>query len=87
MDLQLVINFFRSFFFNGVLKLEEGYDENVVEVLISIGYKIVRFIVLIGGVQLVICDLLGVLIGVLDFRKDGCVFGIQGFLMYLLVFV
>ena len=76
MDPQSAINFPRSFFFNGVLELEEGYNENVAEALISIGHKIVRPIAPIGGAQLVICDPSGVLIGASDPRKDGCALGI-----------
>ena len=76
MDPQSAINFPRSFFFNGVLELEEGYRENVAEALIRMGHKIVRPIAPIGGAQLVICDPSGVLIGASDPRKDGCALGI-----------
>ena len=76
MDPQSAINFPRSFFFNGVLELEEGYKENVAEALIRMGHKIVRPIAPIGGAQLVICDPSGVLIGASDPRKDGCALGI-----------
>ncbi len=76
MDPQEAINFPRSFFFNGVLELEEGYNENVAEALISIGHKVVRPIKPIGGAQLVISNPSGVLIGASDPRKDGCALGV-----------
>ena len=75
MDLQHALNFQRSFYFNGTLQLEQGYGNDIEKRLISLGHKIERPSIPIGGAQLVKYDSSGVLIGASDPRKDGCALG------------
>ncbi len=75
MEFQEALNFPRSFYFDGVLKMETGYAKATRAKLSQLGYKIEEATIPIGGAQLVRLDSSGVLIGASDPRKDGCALG------------
>lgn len=65
----------RSFFDGGILKLERGYRQNVVQELEDLGHAISQEIEPIGGAQAIRILKNGVLEGASDPRKDGCALG------------
>lgn len=72
MDLQAAIDAPRSFFEDGALTLERGYDEAVIAPLESRGHAVRRRPEPLGGAQAIVIDeARGVLIGASDPRKDG----------------
>ena len=75
MELQESLNFPRSFYFDGVLNLEQGYPKEIRDKLLKIGYNVEEATIPIGGAQLVRIDSSGVLVGASDPRKDGCALG------------
>ena len=75
MDIQAALDAPRSFFENGSLRIERGYDKNTVQKLSSLGHKIDQKIAPIGGAQAVKIHDSGVLEGASDPRKDGCALG------------
>ena len=75
MDIQTALDAPRSFFENGSLRIERGYDESIVQKLSSLGHKIDQKIGPIGGAQAIKINENGVLEGASDPRKDGCAIG------------
>ena len=76
MDVQKAIDFPRSFPFNGLLNLENGYNADIASKLKKIGHIISRPNQPIGGAQAILYDLKkDVLMGGSDPRKDGCALG------------
>ena len=65
----------RAFAEGGVLKLERGYDPEVVSQLSDIGHKVTQDIPAIGGAQAILIHDTGVLEAGSDPRKDGCALG------------
>ena len=65
----------RAFAEGGVLKLERGYDPEVVSQLSDIGHKVTQDIPAIGGAQAILMHDTGVLEAGSDPRKDGCALG------------
>ncbi|MGB0608313.1 MAG: gamma-glutamyltransferase [Paracoccaceae bacterium] len=65
----------RSFFDNGTLKLERGYEQKVVQELADLGHAVTQDIEPIGGAQAIRILQNGVLEGASDPRKDGCALG------------
>jgi gamma-glutamyltranspeptidase/glutathione hydrolase len=75
MDIQTALDSPRSFFENGSLRIERGYNESTVQKLSDVGHSIEQDIGPIGGAQAIkICEN-GVLEGASDPRKDGCALG------------
>ena len=75
MDIQTALDSPRSFFENGSLRIERGYNESTVQKLSNVGHSIEQDIGPIGGAQAIkICEN-GVLEGASDPRKDGCALG------------
>ena len=75
MDIQTALDAPRSFFENGSLRIERGYDESTVQKLSSLGHNIDQNIGPIGGAQAIKINENGVLQGASDPRKDGCAIG------------
>ena len=75
MDIQTALDAPRSFFENGSLRIERGYDESTVQKLSSLGHNIDQNIGPIGGAQAIKINENGVLEGASDPRKDGCAIG------------
>ena len=75
MDIQAALDAPRSFFENGSLRIERGYDKNTVQKLSSLGHQIDQNIGPIGGAQAIKIHESGVLEGASDPRKDGCALG------------
>ncbi|NCX55493.1 MAG: gamma-glutamyltransferase, partial [Rhodobacterales bacterium] len=75
MDIQAALDAPRSFFENGSLRIERGYDKNTVQKLSSLGHQIDQNIGPIGGAQAIKIHDSGVLEGASDPRKDGCALG------------
>ena len=75
MDIQTALDAPRSFFENGSLRIERGYDESTVQKLSSLGHNIDQKIGPIGGAQAIKINENGVLEGASDPRKDGCAIG------------
>ena len=75
LNIQEAIDGPRSFYENGVLKLERGYVSNVRQRLIEMGHKIQIPNGPIGGAQAIMIGENGVLTGASDPRKDGCALG------------
>ena len=75
MGIQTALDAPRSFFENGILKIERGYDENVVQQLSNLGHNIDQKIGPIGGAQAIKIHKHGILEGASDPRKDGSAIG------------
>ena len=75
MDIQTALDAPRSFFENGSLRIERGYDENIVQKLSNLGHNIDQKIGPIGGAQAIKINENGVLEGASDPRKDGSAIG------------
>ena len=75
MDPQSAIDGPRSFFENGALNLETGYDQKTAADLTALGHNVVWADAAIGGAQAINCHESGVLEGASDPRKDGCALG------------
>ena len=75
MDIQAALDAPRSFFENGSLRIERGYDKDTVEKLSNLGHTINQKIGPIGGAQAIKIHDSGVLEGASDPRKDGCALG------------
>jgi gamma-glutamyltranspeptidase/glutathione hydrolase len=75
MGIQTALDAPRSFFENGSLKIERGYDENVVQQLSNLGHNIDQKIGPIGGAQAIKIYEHGILEGASDPRKDGSAIG------------
>ena len=75
MDIQTALDAPRSFFENGSLRIERGYDENIVQKLSNLGHNIDQKIGPIGGAQAIRINKNGVLEGASDPRKDGSAIG------------
>ena len=75
MDPQSAIDGPRSFFENGALNLETGYDQKTAADLTALGHNVVWADSAIGGAQAINCHASGVLEGASDPRKDGCALG------------
>ena len=75
MDPQSAIDGPRSFFENGALNLETGYDQKTAADLTALGHNVVWADAAIGGAQAINCHASGVLEGASDPRKDGCALG------------
>ena len=75
MDPQSAIDGPRSFFENGALNLETGYDQKTAADLTALGHNVVWADSAIGGAQAINCHESGVLEGASDPRKDGCALG------------
>ena len=75
MDIQTALDAPRSFFENGSLRIERGYDENIVQKLSNLGHNIDQKIGPIGGAQAIKINKNGVLEGASDPRKDGSAIG------------
>ena len=75
MDPQSAIDGPRSFFENGALNLETGYDQKTAADLTALGHNVVWADAAIGGAQAINCHESGVLEGASDSRKDGCALG------------
>ena len=75
MDIQAALDAPRSFFENGSLRIERGYDKDTVEKLSNLGHPIDQKIGPIGGAQAIKIHDSGVLEGASDPRKDGCALG------------
>ena len=75
MDIQTALDAPRSFFENGSLRIERGYDESTVQKLSSLGHNIDQKIAPIGGAQAIKINENGVLEGASDPRKDGSAIG------------
>ena len=75
MDPQSAIDGPRSFFENGALTLETGYDQKTAADLTALGHNVVWADAAIGGAQAINCHASGVLEGASDPRKDGCALG------------
>ena len=75
MDIQTALDAPRSFFENGSLRIERGYDEKTIQKLSSLGHNIDTKIGPIGGAQAIKINENGVLQGASDPRKDGCAIG------------
>ena len=75
MDIQTALDAPRSFFENGSLRIERGYDENIVQKLSNLGHNIDQKIGPIGGAQAIKINGNGVLEGASDPRKDGSAIG------------
>ena len=75
MDIQTALDAPRSFFENGSLRIERGYDESIVQKLSNLGHNIDQKIGPIGGAQAIKINENGVLEGASDPRKDGAAIG------------
>ena len=75
MDIQTALDAPRSFFENGSLRIERGYDESIVQKLSNLGHNIDQKIGPIGGAQAIKINGNGVLEGASDPRKDGSAIG------------
>ena len=75
MDPQTAIDAPRSFFENGTLNLETGYDPKTAAELTDLGHTVGWADAPIGGAQAITCRASGVLEGASDPRKDGCALG------------
>jgi gamma-glutamyltranspeptidase/glutathione hydrolase len=75
MDIQTALDAPRSFFENGSLRIERGYDESIVQKLSNLGHNIDQNIGPIGGAQAIKINGNGVLEGASDPRKDGSAIG------------
>ncbi|WP_372884298.1 gamma-glutamyltransferase family protein [Shimia sp.] len=75
MEPQAAIDAPRAFAFDGVLKLERGYDASVRRELAALGHRIETPEAPIGGAQAIRIHPSGVLEGASDPRKDGCATG------------
>ena len=75
MDIQTALDAPRSFFENGSLRIERGYNESTVQKLSSLGHNIDQKIGPIGGAQAIRINENGVLQGASDPRKDGSAIG------------
>ena len=75
MEIQAALDAPRSFFENGHLRIERGYDESTVQKLSSLGHNIDQKIGPIGGAQAIKINENGVLEGASDPRKDGSAIG------------
>lgn len=76
MDLQSAIDAPRSFHWDGMMKVENGYSDKVLQELNELGHPAVRSDGPIGGAQAIRIDHeRGVLEGASDPRKDGCAMG------------
>ena len=75
MDIQTALDAPRSFFENGSLRIERGYDESIVQKLSNLGHNIDQKIGPIGGAQAITIHKNGVLEGASDPRKDGSAIG------------
>lgn len=75
LNIQEAIDGPRSFYENGVLKLERGYVSNVRQQLVEMGHKVQIPHGPIGGAQAIMIGENGVLTGASDPRKDGCALG------------
>ena len=75
MDIQTALDAPRSFFENGSLRIERGYDESIVQKLSNLGHNIDQKIGPIGGAQAIRINKNGVLEGASDPRKDGSAIG------------
>ena len=75
MDIQTALDAPRSFFENGSLRIERGYDESIVQKLSNLGHNINQKIGPIGGAQAIKINGNGVLQGASDPRKDGSAIG------------
>ena len=76
MDIQEALTFPRSFATEGILQLEDGYSNQVCDILTSLGHKVVRPDKPIGGGQIIFRDeSTGTLFAGSDPRKDGCALG------------
>ena len=75
LNIQAAIDGPRSFYENGVLKLERGYVSNVRQQLVEMGHKVQIPNGPIGGAQAIMIGENGVLTGASDPRKDGCALG------------
>ena len=75
MDIQAALDAPRSFFENGQLRIERGYEESTVQKLSSLGHNIDQKIGPIGGSQAIRIHKNGVLEGASDPRKDGSAIG------------
>jgi len=65
----------RSFWEDGVLSVERGYDASVRQALAEMGHKVVTPAAPIGGAQAILIQDNGVLQAGSDPRKDGCAIG------------
>jgi len=75
MDSQTAIDSPRAFSDNGILKVENGYSDEVRSQLADLGHTVSIPKVPIGGAQSIEITENGVLIGASDPRKDGCALG------------
>lgn len=75
MDPQTAIDAPRCFAEGDVLKIERGYDDNVIQDLIDLGHKVDADIGPLGGAQSITIHDNGLLEGASDPRKDGCALG------------
>lgn len=75
MDSQAAIDAPRSFSDAGVLKLEQGYSDQVRQELADMGHKVEIPHGPIGGAQSILIREDGILKGASDPRKDGCAIG------------
>ena len=75
LDIQTSVDAPRSFFDNGVLKIERGYAPEVHQSLAKMGHKIEIPEGPIGGGQAIFIGDNGILTGASDPRKDGCALG------------
>ena len=75
LDIQTSVDAPRSFFDNGVLKIERGYAPEVHQSLSKMGHKIEVPEGPIGGGQAIFIGDDGILTGASDPRKDGCALG------------
>jgi len=73
---QEALNFPRLFPNNNVLDIENNFDKEVIDELVSRGHKINYPAPIIGGGQIILIDAnQELLIGASDWRKDGCAIG------------
>ena len=75
LNIQAAIDAPRSFYDNGVLKIERGYASEVHQRLTDMGHKIEIPEGPIGGAQAIVIGDDGILTGASDPRKDGCALG------------
>ncbi|MGM0585217.1 MAG: gamma-glutamyltransferase family protein, partial [Pseudomonadota bacterium] len=77
MEPQAALDAPRSFFDQGEMQLERGYEPRVRAELERRGHRCVEPLKPIGGAQMIVVDRAdGVLIGASDARKDGCALGL-----------
>ena len=65
----------RSFYDEGLMKVERGYASHVVQQLHDMGHNVTQDMEAIGGAQAIYIHENGVLEGASDPRKDGCALG------------